>query len=259
MAEVLVGRTGELALISAFTERAATGGEALLLFGEPGAGKTVLLDVAADAARDAGSQVLRAAGAEFEADLTYAGLHQVMLPLFGEFGRLSAVHRDALNAALGSGEGPPPDRLQVSAATLTALRQAASSSPVLMIVDDLQWLDRASASVLGFVARRLAGSRLGFLAASRPGQESFFERAGLPRHDLGPLDDQAANALVKSRFPDLAPQVRQRVVAEAQGNPLALLELPAALTSAQRTAVEALPVVLPLGGRLQALFASRVS
>jgi DNA-binding CsgD family transcriptional regulator len=259
MAAVLVGRTGELALISAFVERAATGGAALLLFGEPGAGKTVLLDAAAELAFDAGTRVLRAAGAEFEADLTYAGLHQVLLPLFGEFGQLGAVHRDALNAALGSGQGPPPDRLLVCAATLTALRQAAASRPVLMIVDDLPWLDRASASVLGFVARRLAGSRIGFLAASRPGQESFFERAGLPRHDLGPLDDQMADALIKSRFPDLAPQVRQRVVAEAQGNPLALLEFPAALTGAQRTAVEALPMVLPLGGRLQALFASRVS
>jgi tetratricopeptide (TPR) repeat protein len=169
------------------------------------------------------------------------------------------VHRDALNAALGSGEGPPPGRLLVSAATLTALRQAAASSPVLVIVDDLPLLDRASASVLGFVARRLAGSRLGFLAASQPGQESFFGHAGLPRHDLGPLDDKASNALVKARFPDLAPQVRQRVVAEVRGNPLALLELPAALTAAQRTAAEALPVVLPLGKRLQAPFASRVS
>ena len=129
MAEVLVGRTGELALISAFVERAATGGAALLLFGEPGAGKTVLLDAAADTACDAGTRVLPAAGAEFEADLTYAGLHQVLLPLFGEFGQLGAVHRDALNAALGSGEGPPPDRLLVCAATLTALRHAAASRP----------------------------------------------------------------------------------------------------------------------------------
>ena len=128
-----------------------------------------------------------------------------------------------------------------------------------MVVDDLPWLDRASAGVLGFVARRLAGSRVGFLAASRPGQESFFERAGLARHELGPLDEQDAIALVRSRFPNLAPQVRERVVAEAQGNPLALLELPAALSDAQRVAAEALPVALPLSVRLQAVFASRVA
>jgi DNA-binding CsgD family transcriptional regulator len=259
VAEVLVGRASELAAVSAFAERARTGGEALLLFGEPGAGKTVLLDAAAEAAAEAGTWVLRAAGVEFEADLTYAGLHQVLLPVSGQFERLGAAHRDALNVALGYGEGPPPDRLLVSTATLTALRQAAAARPVLVIIDDLPWLDRASAGVLGFVARRLAGSCVGILTASRPGQESFFERAGLPRYELGPLDEQAANTLVGSRFPDLAPRVRQRVVTEAQGNPLALLELPTALSSAQRAAAEALPAVLPLSRRLQTVFASRVS
>ncbi len=259
LAEVLVGRRDELALFGAFVERARTGGEALLLFGEPGAGKTALLDAAADLATEAGSWVLRAAGAEFEADLAFSGLHQALLPLFDEFEQLSAAHRDALNVALGFGEGPPPDRLLVSAATLTVLRQAARASPVLVIVDDLPWLDRASAGVLGFVARRLAGSRVGFLAASRMGEESFFERAGLPDHELGPLGEEAAHGLVSSRFPEVAPRVRRRVVAEAHGNPLALLELPATLSGAQRAAAEALPVVLPLSRRLQALFASRAA
>ena len=259
MAEVLVGRSGELALIGAFVERASTGGDTLLLFGEPGAGKTALLDAAAGAASDAGTLVLRAAGVEFEADLAFSGLHQVLLPLLDEFSQLSAAHRDALNVALGYGKGPPPDRLLVSTAALTVLRQAAAARPVLMIIDDPPWLDRASAGVLAFVAGRLAGSRVGFLAAARPGQESFFERAGLPQHELGPLDEEAASCLVSSRFPDLAPRVRQRVVAEARGNPLALLELPAALSGAQRAAAEALPVVLPLSRRLQALFASRAS
>jgi DNA-binding CsgD family transcriptional regulator len=258
-AEVLYGRTSELALMSAFAQRAAADGEALLLFGEAGTGKTVLLDAAAQAASGAGTRVLRATGVEFEADLTYSGLHQVLFPLLGEFVRLSAAHRDALNAALGYGEGPAPDRRLVSAATLAVLRQAAASGLVLVIVDDLPWLDRATAGVLGFVAHRLGGSHVGFLAASRPEPDSFFERAGLARYELGPVDEQAADALVKSRFPDLAPQVRRRVAAEAQGNPLALLELPAALSGGQRTATEALPAVLPLTARLQAVFASRVS
>jgi DNA-binding CsgD family transcriptional regulator len=259
MTEILVGRSAELALISAFAERAAADGEALLVLGEAGAGKTVLLDAAARLVSGADTRVLRATGVEFEADMTYSGLHQVLFPLLDEFGRLSTVHRDALNAALGYGDSRPPDRMLVSAATLTLLSQAGATSPVLVIVDDLPWLDRATAGVLGFVARRLAGSRVGFLAASRLGQESFFERAGLPRHELGPLNEQAANALVEDHFPDLAPQVRQRVVAEAQGNPLALLELPTALSGGQRTAAETLPAVLPLTGRLQALFASKVS
>ena len=254
-----MGRGGELALIGAFIEQACTGGDTLLLFGEPGAGKTALLDAAAGTASDAGTLVLRAAGVEFEADLPFSGLHQVLLPLLDEFGQLSAAHRDALNVALGYGEGPPPDRLLVSTATLTVLRQAAAASPVLVIVDDLPWLDRASAGVLGFVARRLADSRVGFLAASRPGLESFFERAGLAQHELGPLDEKAASGLVSSRFPELAPRVLQRVLAEARGNPLALLELPAALSDAQRAAAEALPAVLPLSRRLQGLFASRAS
>ena len=259
MADALFGRSSELALIGALVERAGTGGEALLLVGGAGAGKTALLDAAADAAEGAGTGVLRAAGAEFEADLTYSGLHQVLLPLSGQFERLAVAHRDALNVALGYGEGPPPDRLLVSTATLTVLRQAAEARPMLVIVDDLPWLDRASAGVLGFVARRLAARPIGFLAVLRPGEESFFERAGLPQYQLGPLDEQAVNALVSSRFPELAPRVRRQVVAEAQGNPLALLELPVMLSGAQRAAAEALPVALPLSRRLQALFASRVS
>ncbi len=258
-ATTLIGRDRELEVLARFFEQAAAEGGAFLLVGEPGAGKTALLDAAAYAAEEAGTGVLRAAGVEFEADLTYSGLHQVLLPLFGQFERLCAAHRDALNVALGYGEGPPPDRLLVSTATLTVLRQAAAARPVLMIVDDLPWLDRASAGVLGFVARRLAGSRVGFLAALRPGEESFFERAGVPRYELGRLDEQTANTLVGCCFPDLAPRVRQRVVTEAQGNPLALLELPTALSSAQRAAAKALPTVLPLSRRLQTVFASRVS
>ena len=259
MAEVLVGRSGELALIGAFVERARTGGGTLLLFGERAPVRRHLLYAAASAVAEAGTLVLRAAGVEFEVDLTFSGLHQALLPLLDVFGQLSVAHRDALNVALGYGAGPPPDRLLVSTATLTVLRQAAASSPVLLIVDDLPWLDRASAGVFGFGARRVAGSRVGFLAASRTGQESFFERAGLAQHELGPLDEKAATGLVSSRFPELAPRVLRRVLAEAQGNPLALLELPAALSRAQRAAAEALPAVLPLSRRLQGLFASRAS
>jgi DNA-binding CsgD family transcriptional regulator len=248
---MLIGRDRELEILARFLEHAAADGGAFLLMGAPGAGKTALLDAAADAAEEAGTGVLRAAGAEFEADLAYSGLHQVLLPVSGQFERLGATHRNALNVALGYGDGPPPDRLLVSTATLTVLLQAAAARPVLIVVDDLPWLDRASAGVLGFVARRLAGSRLGFLTALRPGEESFFERAGLPQHELEPLDEQAANVLVSSRFPKLAPRVRLRVGAEAQGNPLALLELPAMLSDAQRAAAEALPVVLPLSGDLR--------
>jgi predicted ATPase len=200
-ATALIGRDGELEILDRFLEQAAAEGGAFLLVGEPGTGKTALLDAAADAAEETGIRVLRAGGVEFEADLTYSGLNQVLLPVVGQFERLGATHKDALNVALGYGDGPPPDRLLVSTAALTVLLQAAVARPVLMVVDDLPWLDRASAGVLGFAARRLAGSRVGFLAASRPGQESFFERAGLVQHELGPLDEEAASGLVSSRFP----------------------------------------------------------
>lgn len=230
-----------------------------MLFGEPGVGKTVLLDAAAEAASVAGAVVLRAGGVEFEADVPYAGLHQLLLPLHDRFAQLEAPHRDALNVALGFGEGPAPDRLVVSNATLSLLRCAGAGVSLLLAIDDLPWLDRASAIVLGFVARRLAGSKVGLLAASRLGMESFFERAGLAELEVGPLDDDAASDLIGTRFPTLAPAVRERLLAEARGNPLALLELPAALTKAQRGALHGLPLTLPLSRRLRALFVSRIA
>jgi predicted ATPase len=173
---------------------------------------------------------------EFEIDVGFSGLNQVLFPLYEELERLPAVHRDALSVALGFGDGAPAGRLTVSTAAVALLRQAAAAGPLLVIVDDLHWLDRSSAAVLGFVARRLAGSRVGLIAASRVAAESFFERGGLPEHELAPLDEDAATGLLGARFPTLAAGVRQRVLAEAQGNPLALLELPAALSGPQRTA-----------------------
>ncbi|GAA3108230.1 LuxR family transcriptional regulator [Pseudonocardia yunnanensis] len=255
----LVGRDEDLEQVCSFLKSAAAGGAALLLVGEPGVGKSVLVDVAVAEASERGMLVLRAGGAEFEADVSFSGLNQVLIPLLGEFGRLPEAHRAALSVALGMEEGCTPDRLVVSSATLGLLRAVAAQRAVLVVVDDVHWMDRASAAVLAFVARRLAGSRVGFLAASRPGMESFFEGAGLPEHELQPLDDDAALALMGYRFPTLGTKVRRRVLAEARGNPLALLELPAALTGPQRPALRALPAVLPLSRRLQALFVSRIS
>jgi DNA-binding CsgD family transcriptional regulator len=254
----LVGRSQELALVAAFLDRARADGESLLVAGEAGAGKTALLDAAARLASAAGFLVLRAAATEFEAGLSYATLNQVLLPLRAEFDQVSPAYREALEVALGFGFGPAPDRLTVSNATVELLNQAAASRPVLVIVDDLPWLDRASAGVLGFVARRLAGSRVGFLGALRSEQETFFERAGLSELELAPLDEESATALLSASYPSLAARVRERLLDEAQGNPLALLELPAALSMPQRTADTKLPDVLPLGRRLQTLFAARV-
>jgi hypothetical protein len=130
---------------------------------------------------------------------------------------------------------------------------------VLAVVDDLPWLDRASAVVLGVVARRLPGSRVGFLAVSRSGEDGFFDRDGLPVREVLPLGEAAAAELVGDRFPALAPRVRQRLLADAQGNPLALLELPVALSGMQRAGTGPLPEWLPLSRRLQAVFESRIT
>jgi DNA-binding CsgD family transcriptional regulator/tetratricopeptide (TPR) repeat protein len=273
-AERLTGRDEDLRLIRSFLADAAARGGVLLLSGEAGVGKTTLLEAAASAATTAGTRVIRAAGAEFEADVSFSGLNQLLLPLLEDLGRLDRPLRDALSVALGLGGGPPPDRRVVADAMLALLGQAADGRSLLLLIDDVQWLDRSSALVLARVARRLAapelaapelaglelaGRPIGLLAAARSGTESFFEGGELPGHEVRPLDEAAAAGLVQSRFPGLAARVRRRLLTEAQGNPLALLELPAALSDPQRAAVQALPPLLPLSRRLQALFATRVS
>jgi DNA-binding CsgD family transcriptional regulator len=255
----LIGRERELELIASFLDRGTSQGEGLLVRGEPGVGKTALLGAAGELAFDAGTRVIRAAGVQYEADVAFSTLNQALLPLHAELGQLGGAPREALNVALGFGAGPPPDRLIVSNAALALLREAATDRPLLVIADDVQWADRPSAGVFGFVARRLSGSRVGFLAAERFGEESFFDSAGLPELELQPLADDAATELLGTRFPALAPAVRQRLLVEAQGNPLALIELPAALGNPEGVARTALPPVLPLNRRLQTIYADQVA
>jgi DNA-binding CsgD family transcriptional regulator len=252
----LVGRDEDVTVIRAFIDQVPARGGALLISGEPGVGKTALLDAAARTAAADGIRVLRAAGAEFE-DVSFSGLNQILLPLRGELDRLDDPQRSALNVALGFSDGLSCDRLVVSNAALDMLRAAAADRPLLVIVDNLQWMDLASVLVLGFVARRLAGSRVGFLAAARTGEPGPFD-LDVPGYEVLPLDDEESARLVVTRFPDLVPGVRQRVVTEALGNPLALLELSAALSDVQRSALAALPALLPLSRRLRALFGPRV-
>jgi DNA-binding CsgD family transcriptional regulator len=205
-----------------------------------------------------GTRVLRASGTEFEAAHSFLALHQALNPLLAHLDGLSASHRRALGVALGLVDGAPSDLLVIAGASLALLERVAADRPVLLVVDDLPWLDRASAMVLAVVARRISGTRIGLLAAYRSGDEGFFDRAGIPEREVRPLVDEAAAELVGQRFPALAPPVRRRLIDEAQGNPLALLELPLALTGRQRSGAAALPVVLPLNRRLQAAFESRV-
>jgi len=255
----LIGRdqeAGHLRLLVSRIPQAA--GEALLLSGDPGVGKTSLLGYAADAATDAGIRLLRATGSQFEADISFAALHQLLLPCLDRVPQLSALHAQALNVALGLGEGPPPAPLLVAGAVLALLQQAASEQPLLLIIDDLPWLDRASALVLGMVARRLDGLPAALLAASRSGEPSFFDQGSLPVARVEPLSEEAATRLLASRYPVMTARVRRRLLDTALGNPLALLELPVSLGDLARTVAGTLPAALPLSHQLQNVFAARV-
>jgi DNA-binding CsgD family transcriptional regulator len=258
-ADRLIGRDDDLEFLGTFVDSAAVDGRALFVSGDAGVGKTALLNAVVAYAHATGTRVVRASGAEFEASLSFAGLNQVLQPLLDGIGELTEMHGRALSVALGLASGDPPDQLVVCTAAQSLIVQAAKTVPHLVVVDDVPWLDRPSAAVLGFAARRLSGTRVGFIAAARPDESSFFERAGLPEYELRPLDDSAADALLTERFPEMAPRVRRRLVAEAAGNPLALLELPAALLASDREMPESVPAVLPLGRRLESLFESRVT
>ncbi|MEV5176940.1 AAA family ATPase [Streptomyces flaveolus] len=255
---LLIGRNDELEFIRRFFTEASVKGGALVVTGDPGIGKSALLDAVTQDAEGRGCRVLRVAGVQFEADISYSGLNQLLVPLLPYLDTLDEVHRNALRVATGIGSGSAPDRLLVSTATLLLLRQVAEAAPVLLVVDDVPWLDRSTAVVLGFVARRLIGSRIGFLATARSDSEGYFERGGLPEHVLKPLADDSANELLQNVHPRLASSVRRRIVAEARGNPLALVELPRMLSAPQQQAETSMPSILPLNERLKALFAERV-
>jgi hypothetical protein len=256
--QALVGRADKLNLIRSSIDQAAMRGAALLLSGEPGMGKSALLDAAAELAAAAGTRVLRAMGVEFEAEVSFSALDQLLAPLRADFSLLSATFHGALSVALGLGNGPPAERLVPCNATLELLRRTADARRMLIIVDNVQWLDQASAVVLAFIGRRLPGTRIGLIAASRTGSGGPLALAGLPVHLLRPLDNGPAARLLGTRLPMLAARVHQRMLGEAQGNALALAELPAALTIKQRAGVESLRPVLPLNRQLDTLIASQV-
>lgn len=181
----LVGRAADLAVLDGFLDRTAVRGGALVLAGAAGVGKTVLLDAAAERAEAAGTTVARSAGAEFEADVSFSGLNQVVHHLLEHIEALPTPLRVALSVALGFGDGPPPGRLVVSNAVVQLLCNARVAGPLVLILDDVQWLDRSSGAVLGSVARRLDGTGVGLLGALRSPAESFFESTGIPEHEVG--------------------------------------------------------------------------
>jgi DNA-binding CsgD family transcriptional regulator len=229
---------------------------ALVLRGEAGMGKTALLDYAARLCE--GCSVIRAGGVESELELPFAALQQLCMPLFHGFERLPELQRDALRTAFGLTSGPPPDRFLVGLAVLTLLSDAAEPQPLICVVDDAQWLDRSSAQVLSFVARRLQAESVIVLFAERDHDQPT-ELAGLPELALQRLSDDDARELLASSTPGrLDERVRQRIIDEARGNPLALLEFPRGVSSASLAGGFAVADSFPLVSRVEASYRRRV-
>ncbi|MEV6443975.1 AAA family ATPase [Amycolatopsis sp. NPDC051716] len=226
----------------------------VLLRGEAGIGKSALVASTAAAASVAGLRVLRTTGAEAERNLAYAGLHQLLYPVRAGVAELPAPQRDALRTALGLADGPSPSAYLVGLAALTLLAEEAAAKPLLLVAEDVHWLDRASADVLAFVARRIETEPIVLLATLRDGAESPLLDAGLASMVLDRLPADAAAELLDSVAPRLAPAVRTRLLAEAAGLPLALTELPLAVGE-----LDGLDPVLPLTERLERTFTARVA
>jgi hypothetical protein len=215
-------------------------------------GKTALLEYLAGRASGSGCRVERVVGVQSEMELAFAGLHQLCAPMLSRTGQLPVPQCDALRTALGVAAGPPPDRFLVGLAVLSLLSEVGGERPLVCLVDDAQWLDRASAQALGFAARRLAADRVGLVFATR---EPGAELAGLPGLEVGGLPDEAARVLLDSALTGpLDTRVRDLIVAEGQGNPLALLELPRGLSPAELAGGFGLPSAAPLTGRIEDSF-----
>jgi DNA-binding CsgD family transcriptional regulator len=255
---VLFGRSAEREAITALLERARLSeGGALVLRGEPGIGKTALLEDSREAAGD--MQVLAAGGIESESDLPFAALHQLLRPALGYIGELPTHQADAVRTALGLSQGEAKERFLVAAGCLSLLSEMSAENPVLCLVDDAQWLDSATSDALLFVARRLAVERIVILFAAREGDERGFEAPGLPSLAVSGLDrDAAAMLLEHGAGTILSKALVERLVDETNGNALALLEVPSALSPQQLSGDEPLPRALPMTNRLEAIFLRRV-
>lgn len=219
----LVGRHRECAVLDRLIEAVRAGeSRALVVSGEAGVGKTALLDYLAG--RALGCRLARIAGVQSEMELPFAALQQLCAPTVDQLDSLPAPQRDALQVALGMSSGPAPDRFLVGLGVLNLLSEIAEQQPLVCLIDDEQWLDRASAQVLGFAARRLDAESVGLVFAARVPSSDL---AGLPDLVVERLGDADARALLDAALTaPLDTRVREQILAETRGNPLALLELP---------------------------------
>jgi hypothetical protein len=251
----LTGRDAERRVLDRLVEAVGAGeSRALVVHGEPGVGKTALLEYLGGSAP--GCRIERAAGVQSEMELAFAGLHQLCAPMLEGLEAVPVPQREALRTAFGMSAGPAADRFLVGLAVLSLMSAVAERQPLICLVDDGQWLDHASRTVLAFVARRLGAESVGLVLATRVAGDDL---AGLPKLEVRGLGEADARALLDAALPGpIDARVRDQIVTETRGNPLALLELPRGLTMAELAGGFGLPAVVPLAGRIEASFGRRI-
>src|SRR3989454_5075201 len=251
----LIEREQESAVLDALVDRLRDGGGAVVVRGEAGIGKSVLLQRVRRRAEAQGVRPLITVGVESEAEFAFAGLHQLLRPVIGALAELPESQRQTLEAALGLGVDLKPDSFRVAVAAFQLICEVADSVPVVLIVDDAHWLDGSTLSVIAFIGRRLEAEHVALVAAFRSGQSTSLDDARLATLDLERLSASAAARLLDRTAPELHPVLRARVLAESSGNPLALVEL---ARSMGRSGEQLSPPSTTLTSRLERAFASRL-
>ena len=233
--------------------------QVLVVRGEAGVGKSALMRYVAEQAAE--FRAAQISGVESEMELPFAGLHQLCSPMLAHDAALPEPQRSALHITLGLAAGDPPDRFLVALAVMNLMAEVAEDQPLLCLIDDAQWLDGASSQVLGFVARRLLAERVAIVFAARdPGGLRMRDLAGLPEMRLKGLSEDESRGLLESVLPGpLDAGVRDRIVAETRGNPLALLELPRGLTAGQLAGGFALPDAADVPGQIEDSYGQRIA
>src|SRR5580698_5971027 len=222
----IIGREHELDILTTAVDAAAEAGCALAVCGEPGIGKSVLIEAAARRGRERGHLVLRATGVEAESQLPFAGLHDLICPVLGAADALAPPLRRALLSAFGAEEDSSPEPFLICLAALNVLTGASARQPVAVIVDDLQWLDQPSQDAVAFLARRIHDDPIIIVGGVRAGYATSFLPASGQVLDIGPLDEESARALLRACAPHLDAAGCEQILEHARGNPLALTELP---------------------------------
>ena len=255
----LLGRDSELDVLRQLILSGRDAGGAVVVRGAAGVGKSSLLAAAANIAHEAGSLVLEASGIESEAMLPFAGLHQLLGPLMGQSDSIAPVQESALLTAFGLQEGPSPQLFLIALAALTLLVDVAATRPVVLVVDDRQWLDSPTNDVLAFISRRVSDDPVVIISGLRDGHPIGSDLELVQGLALFGLDESSSQAILDTVANDLSAAQRRDILAYALGNPLALVELPTAFRSAAGGSPGPTNTALPLTTRLERAFAARIT